>query len=74
MEIKKLKFNGTIEFLSGQKAAIITLTDNHGEWSGSGRIDLPRGSKSDLYELGYTQASRSAAAKGGTLETYKVIS
>lgn len=66
------KFNATIEFLSGQRAAIITLTDNHGEWSGSGRIDLPRGNNSDLYELGYIQASRSAAVKGGTLETYRV--
>lgn len=67
------KFNATIEFLSGQKAAIITLTDNNGEWSGSGRIDLPRGSKADLYELGYVRASQSAAIKGGTIETYKAV-
>lgn len=34
------RFNGTIEYLSGQKAAIITLTCQ-GEWAGAGRIDLP---------------------------------
>lgn len=66
------RFNGTIEYLSGQKAAIVTLTEGD-EWSGSGRIDLPRGSKSDLYELGYNQLSMSATAKGGVLDTYKVI-
>ena len=66
------RFNGTIEHLSGQKAAIITLTIN-GEWSGSGRIELPRGSKADLYELGYDRLSMSAAAKGGILDTYKVV-
>lgn len=66
------RFNGTIEYISGQKAAIITLTLG-GEWSGSGRIDLPRGSKADLYELGYDRLSMSATAKGGTLDTYKVI-
>jgi hypothetical protein len=66
------RFNGTIEHLAGQKAAIITLTIN-GEWSGSGRIDLPRGSKSALYELGYDRLSMSAVDKGGILDTYKVI-
>lgn len=68
-----MKYNATIEFLSGQKAAILTLTDSNGEWSGAGRIDLPLGSKSGLYDLGYIYASKSAAAKGGTLETYKVV-
>lgn len=67
------RFNGTIEYLSGQKAAIITLTLG-GEWSGSGRIDLPRGSKADLYEIGYDRLSMSASSKGGILDTYKVSS
>ena len=33
---------------------------------------IPRGSKADLYELGYNHLSMSAAAKGGILDTYKV--
>lgn len=66
------RFNGTIEYLDDQKAAIITLT-LRGEWSGSGRIDLPRGSKTDLYEIGYDRLSMSATAKGGILDTYKVV-
>lgn len=66
------RFNGTIEYLRGQHAAIVTLT-HRGEWSGSGRIDLPLGSKSDLYELGYVRLSQSATSKGGILDTYKVI-
>lgn len=65
------KYDATIELLKGQRAAIITLTSN-GEWSGSGRIDLPHGSRQDLYELGYTRACQGAAVKGGTLETYQV--
>lgn len=68
-----MKFTATIEFLSGQKAAIIELTDAHGEWSGAGRIDLPRGSRADLYEAGYKLASQNAAAKGGTLDRYSVV-
>lgn len=68
------KFYGTIEHLSGQKAAIITLTDASGEWAGSGRIELPCGSRRDLYELGYSRLSQNAAVKGGTLETYRVLS
>lgn len=65
------RFDGTIKYLHGQKAAIITLTEN-GQWSGSSRIDLRVGSKSDLYEIGYDRLSASAAHKGGRLETYKV--
>lgn len=67
-----IKFDATIEFLSGQKAAIITLTQN-GEWSGSSRIDLPRGSRRDLYELGYFRASQNAACKGGSLNTFRAL-
>jgi hypothetical protein len=66
------KFTATIEFLHGQSAAIVTLTDNRGEWSGSGRIQVRSGLRADLYEQGYTEASARAAAKGGTLEAYRV--
>jgi hypothetical protein len=72
-------FFGTIEFLSGQKAAIVTLTDSSGEWSGSGRIETSCGSicghsvKESLYELGYKYLSLSASAKGGRLETYREV-
>ncbi len=64
------KFTATLELLQGQNAAIITLTDEHGEWAGSGRIE---GRHSALYEIGYIHAARSAACKGGTLETYRVL-
>jgi hypothetical protein len=69
---REMKFHGTIEYLRGQRAAIVTLTIN-GEWSGSGRIELPRGRKADLYELGYTYLARAAAIKGGSLDRYSVV-
>jgi hypothetical protein len=64
------KFYGTIEFLSGQHAAIISLTSTLEEWSGASRIDLPRGSRADLYEAGYARANQSAILKGGFLERF----
>lgn len=67
-----LKFYGTIEFLSGQKAAILTLTNEAGEWAGSGRIEVRSGLKSDLYEEAYRQASLNAHSKGGRLERFSV--
>lgn len=67
------KFNATIEFLPGQGAAIVTLFDSAGEWSGSGRVECRSGTSEALYEVGYTVASRSALAKGGRLETYRTI-
>jgi hypothetical protein len=72
-EMDMTQFNATIEFLSGQKAAIITLTQN-GEWSGSCRITTKFHSRSDLYELGYKTASQNAALKGGSLNTYRALS
>lgn len=65
-------FTATIEYV-GRKAAIITLTNSLGEWSGSSRIDITHGSKSALYELGYARANQSATLKGGTLNTYSVL-
>jgi len=67
-----LKFYGTVEFLSGQKAAILTLTDHTGEWAGSGRIEVRSGLRSDLYEEAYKQASINATWKGGRLERFSV--
>jgi hypothetical protein len=69
-----MNFDATIEYLSGQRAAIITLTNiTTGEWSGSGRIDLPHGRKADLYEAGYRLASFNAQSKGGTLWRYREV-
>jgi hypothetical protein len=62
-----MKFNATIELLNnGQRAAIITLTDERGEWAGSHRI-----TGANRYERGYSLASQEAALKGGRLETYR---
>lgn len=66
------KFYGTVEFLSGQPAAIITLTTATGEWAGSGRIEVRSGLRSDLYEEAYRQASLNAHFKGGRLERFSV--
>jgi len=67
------RYSATIEFLLGQRAAIIELTDCNGEWAGGGRIEVRpingdvRGA---LTEAGYVHASASAAAKGGTLDRF----
>ena len=73
-----IQFHGTVEYLVGQHAAIVSLVDGLGEWAGASRIDLrpvafegKRGLQSRLYEAGYTLASVSATSKGGRLETYK---
>lgn len=68
-----VKFYGTVEFLSGQRAAILTLTDASGEWAGSGRIEVRSGLRSDLYEEAYRQASFNAISKGGRLERFSVV-
>ncbi len=72
-----LKFYGTVEFLSGQRAAILTLTDHAGEWAGSGRIDLrpsfSGGVRAALYEEAYRQASFNAQSKGGRLERFSIV-
>jgi len=67
------KFYGTVEFLSGQKAAILTLTNAAGEWSGEGRIEVRSGLESDLYEEAYRQASLRAQSHGGRLERFSVV-
>lgn len=69
-----MKYSATIEFLTGQRAAIVTLFDRSGEWSGAGRIEVRSGSRSDLYEEGYRHASVSASMKGGILDRYSVAS
>lgn len=68
-----LKFYGTVEFLSGQSAALLTITTDAGEWSGSGRIEVKFGRRGDLYEEAYRQASLNARTKGGRLERFSVV-
>lgn len=68
-----LKFYATVEVLSGQRAAILTLTDQAGEWAGSGRIEVRSGLRFDLYEEAYRQASVNALSKGGRLERFYVV-
>lgn len=67
-----IKFFATIEFLSGQSAAILTLTNEASEWAGSGRIETRSGLHSDIYEEAYRQASFVAQSKGGRLERFSV--
>ena len=66
------RFSATIEFLPGQRAAIIALTNGLGEWAGAHRIEVRSGLKSDLYEAGYKCASVSAAIHGGALDRFSV--
>lgn len=68
-----VKFFATVEFLSGQRAAILTLTTEAGEWAGSGRIETRSGLYSDLYEEAYRQASLNAQSKGGRLERFSKV-
>jgi hypothetical protein len=65
-----LKFYATVEFLRDQPAAIVTLTDEAGDWAGAGRVEVRSGRRYDLYEEAYRQASQSAQAKGGRLERF----
>jgi len=68
-------FTATIEFLSGQRVAVLTLEGNGG--FAVTRLEAPRLShnwRSDLYETGYNHASARAEEKGGRLETYRALS
>jgi hypothetical protein len=73
-----MRYWATIEFVSGQRAAVVVLTDERGEWAGAHRIDLPRCPlaqlRDSLYDAGYRSASASAHAKGGTLDRFSVKS
>lgn len=64
-------FFATLEFLRGQHAAILTLTDQAGEWAGSGRVEGR--TKSDIYERAYTLASINAQSKCGHLERFSRV-
>ena len=66
-----IKFFATIEFLSDQSAAILTLTDHTGEWAGSGRVEGR--DRSTIYERAYTLASLNAQSKGGRLERFSRV-
>ena len=71
------KFYGTIEYITGQPAAIITLTNEQGAWEGSERIDLPKCPPAllaeTLYDSGYTRLTGKSLAKGGRLERFRVL-
>lgn len=74
-------FWATIEFLPGNQAAIVTLFDSKGEWSGASRIETKcrrslcnHNPKDSLYEQGYDHASRTATWKGGRLARYSIAS
>jgi hypothetical protein len=66
------RYSATIEYLPGQRAAIVALTDGLGEWAGAHRVEVRSGLKSDLYEAGYKCASVEATMKGGTLDRFSV--
>lgn len=65
-------FYATLEHIRSDEA-IVTLFDADGEWSGAGLVQVKSCSKSDIYEEGYRMASVSARAKGGRIETYRVV-
>jgi hypothetical protein len=69
------RFYGTIEYLPGQREAIVALHDAKGDWFGAERITLPRAKhgRRALYDQGYSAASIKAANHGGELETFKEI-
>lgn len=70
------KFFATIEFLFSQSAALVSLTDEAGEFAGAGRIELPRcfwGLREALYMEGYRLASVTASSKGGRLERFTAV-
>ncbi len=67
------RFSATIEYISGQSAAIVELTDSNGEWAGGGRIDvrpINGDVRAALYEAGYVHATARAASKGGALDKF----
>ncbi len=66
------KFYATIESVR-PGTGIVTLVDQHGEWNGSGLVQVKSGSRDALYEQGYILASASAASKGGRVETYRWV-
>lgn len=71
------KFSATVEFLSDRPAAIVTLTDDNGEWSGGGIVELPRCPRAhlraSLYEAAYIDAGARAIGKGGRLERFSEV-
>jgi hypothetical protein len=63
------KFCCTLEFVR-PGTAIVTLVDQHGDWNGSGLVQVKSQDRQALYEQGYILACVSAASKGGRVETY----
>ncbi len=71
------KFWATIEYVPGQRFAVICLTGEDGAWAGAHRVEINRfylGSvRNALYEEGYRQAAMAAKFHGGRLERYSVL-
>lgn len=66
-KVMEAKFRGTIEII-GATRAIISLTDEYGEFICGGRLD-----GHNLYDRGYERLERIAADKGGTLDRYTEV-
>jgi len=80
------RISATIEMIKGQRAAIVELHNQAGNWLGGSRIDV-RGAyslapsapspaeqdRSALYEAGYKTADFNARTHGGTLERFRWI-
>lgn len=68
-------FTATFEYIPQQRAAVVTLYDAAGNWSGGGRVECRTRVKSEdaAYGEGYKVASLSAASKGGRLDRFSRI-
>ena len=65
-----MKFDATLEFVAGQKAATLTLTDQNGEWAGASRVEGRN--HSEIYDRARRLASLNSEFKGGRLERLMV--
>jgi hypothetical protein len=68
-----VKLDATIAYLDNGEA-VVSLSDEFREWQGGGLVACRSMHHADLYEIGYTFSSVTAAAKGGRLETFREIS
>jgi len=79
--------DATLEFLPGQRSAVLDNHDQNGEWFGCSRVDSPlksyslapgAGSKVEqdravIYEIAYTNAAFNAETHGATLNTFRWV-
>lgn len=66
------RFWATVEYLPEQNAAIVDLTDEAGDWFGTGRVEIRSNDRTALYEEAYRHASLTAQSKGGYLARFIV--